>query len=425
MTETAHALPVTVHRESYVALHELVVRREDEQVIAGRVATETFVALPEIGGHALEVFAAERSVADAEAVLAARTGAPVDLVEFVESLVELGFVRSVDGRPVGAEEPRSASLPWLRPRHCAWLFGLPATIAFMALVVAAIATVVVGPSRLVPHSSDFFWSSHLSLVIAGNTGMVLAALALHELAHLAAARSLGVNARFTLGTRLQNLVAQTDVTGLWALPRRRRYRAYLAGMASDLALLSGAVLALGHLTLPDTVRAVLSALVLLLMLALARQFQLFMRTDVYFVLADLLGAKNLMEDAAAYVGSQARRLTGLLRSPHRLAPVADVLRSLPQRERRNVRIYAPVMVVGCTVSLTVALVYGLPIILGFYARGIDAVVTGAARGDVARALDGAVGVGVPGTLQALFVVVLVRGRAARTRAVLRRLRTTG
>ncbi len=41
-------------------------------------------------------------------------------------------------------------------------------------------------------------------------------IALHELGHLATARAAGAPARISLGTRLQFLVAQTDVSGVWA-----------------------------------------------------------------------------------------------------------------------------------------------------------------------------------------------------------------
>jgi len=297
-----------VHRDSRLDLHELIVRREDEHVIAGRVATETFVALPEIAEQALALLAREPSVGEAEEALREQTGADVDLVGFAGNLVDLGFVRAVDGRPAGAAQaPVRTSLPWLRPEHCRWLFGAPAKLLFGALLLAAIVTLALDPD-LVPRASDFFWNDHTSLVLAGNTVMFLSGLALHEISHLAAARSVGASGRFSLGTRLNKLAAQTDVTGLWAVPRRERYRTYLAGMACDLLLVSLAVLTLAHLHLPTDLQQALSAFVLLSVFRLGSQLQLYMRTDIYFVLADLLRAKNLMQDAAAYVLSQVGRV---------------------------------------------------------------------------------------------------------------------
>ena len=68
------------------------------------------------------------------------------------------------------------------------------------------------------------------------------ALAVHELAHLATARARGVHARIGLGTRLQILVAQTTVSGLWGCPRSVRLRVYLAGVVSDLTIISAGYL---------------------------------------------------------------------------------------------------------------------------------------------------------------------------------------
>ena len=423
MPEAPPAAPQAVHRDSRLDLHELVIRREDEHVIAGRVATERFVALPEIAEPALALLARERSIGDAEEALKAQTGADVDLVGFAGSLVDLGFVRAIDGRAVGAEdEPVRTSLPWLRREHCRWLFGTAAKLLFGALLLAAIVTLALDPD-LVPRASDFFWSDHTSLAIAGNAVMFLSGVALHELAHLAAARSVGASGRFSLGTRLNKLAAQTDVTGLWAVPRRQRYRTYLAGMACDLLLLSIAVLTLANLDLSTDLHRAVSAFALLAVFRLGSQMLLYMRTDVYFVLADLLKAKNLMEDAAAYVLSEVRRAARRLRRPREAPPPPDVLRALSPRERRNVRIYAPVMTVGSTAALAFAAVYGVPIVVELYVQGIDAVRTGVADNDASRLADGLVTLGVQGGFQGLFLYVLVRDRGARVRTVLGRLRT--
>jgi putative peptide zinc metalloprotease protein len=410
----------TVDHDSRLELHELVVRDEDEHVIVGRVATAEFVALPPIGRRALELLAQRSSVGEAEAALSAERGTPVDLVGFAGSLVELGFVRAVNGEPVAAEAPAAPSLPWLAPAHCRWLFGRPVKLLY-ALALAAAAVTVARQPGLVPAYGDFFWSSHTSVVLAVNTLMVVAVVALHELAHLAAARSVGVAGRISLGTRLHLLVAQTDVTGVWALPRRRRYRVYLAGMAWDLLLVSALVLALGHLALPGGLRELLAALVLVLVFGLLGQLQIYLRTDLYFVLADLMATKNLAEDAAAYALSCARRAGGLLRAPARRAAAVDVLRALPPRERRNVRLYAAFMVAGSLVALSVFAAYGLRIVIELYGQALAAIADGAAGGDLARLGDGALTFTVQAGFQLLFVWVLVRNRGARMKAVLARL----
>ncbi|MER7272495.1 hypothetical protein ABT344_29915 [Micromonospora carbonacea] len=76
------------------------------------------------------------------------------------------------------------------------------------------------------------------------------------------------------------------------------------------------------------------------------QFLVFMRTDVYFVLQDVAGARNLYADGAAYARWWLRRAA---RRPGR-----DPSLALPARERRAVRWYALLLVVGTAACLTAA-----------------------------------------------------------------------
>nr|WP_199835730.1 MULTISPECIES: hypothetical protein [unclassified Streptomyces] len=64
-----------------------------------------------------------------------------------------------------------------------------------------------------------------------------------------------------LGTRLQFLVVQTDISGIELAPRRHRLTAYLAGIATNLAFASA--FALATLAVDRTPRRILAALALL------------------------------------------------------------------------------------------------------------------------------------------------------------------
>nr|WP_199822725.1 hypothetical protein [Streptomyces sp. NRRL WC-3744] len=64
-----------------------------------------------------------------------------------------------------------------------------------------------------------------------------------------------------LGTRLQFLVVQTDISGIELAPRRHRLTAYPAGIATNLAFASA--FALATLAVDRTPRRILAALALL------------------------------------------------------------------------------------------------------------------------------------------------------------------
>jgi putative peptide zinc metalloprotease protein len=414
MTETIESSTVAerllggLTPETRVTLYPLTMRLEDEEYIVGRAETGEFVALPEVGGRIVELFRRGCPLGEAQAQLQQEYGAEVDLDDFVASLVELGFVQALDGHRLETAEAPRPNLAWLQARHVRWLFSRPVQFIYLILLAAAAFTLVTRP-ELFPRYQDFFWSPITSLVILVNTAIVMTNLALHELAHLVAARSLGVPARIGLGTRLHNLVVQTDVTGLWAVPRRQRYRVYLAGMAWNLFGMSVAFLLLAYAPLAALARDLLQALVLAVFLGVLWQFEFYMRTDMYFVIMDLLRCHNLFGDSLAYLRYRARRLW------RRVFPTADAapanpLDHLPTHERRKVSLYAWFVLVGSTVSLIVFALYGLPILVELFVKAGLSVWQGVAQRQLWPFLDGAATLAIEGGLQVAFVVTFLRNR---------------
>jgi putative peptide zinc metalloprotease protein len=107
-----------------------------------------------------------------------------------------------------------------------------------------------------------------------------------------------VPARIRIDRRLYLLVLETDLTGLWGLPRRRRYWPLLIGvgfLAVVLAVVLAARLAAGAglwQPAPGLAR-LLAALTLLQVASIGMQFFVFMRTDLYTVLVAATGCSNL------------------------------------------------------------------------------------------------------------------------------------
>lgn len=391
-----------------VLLRPLSVQPDDDpdSVVVGRPEIGEFVSLPALYGEAVELLGAGLTVGEAGRRIEAEHGVELDVAQLVEVLVDLGFVARVNGTdlPDPAGELPPPHLPWLAERHVRWLFGRPMKALWAAVVGAALVTLVVRPD-LVPAYGDFFWSDYVGLTTLVNTAMFSVVISVHELMHLMAARSLGTPARIGFGTRLHNLVVQTDVTAIWSVPRRSRYRVYLAGIACDLFLLSVLLLVLGHAGPPEPVAALLRALALVIMLSVPLQLHVYMRTDMYFVLADLLRCRNLFGDGLAYARHLPRRALAALR---RSSPPADPSAGLPARERRAVRIYAVLLVPSATIALGMFAVYTLPIVVTALARALVAVWDGLHGGAVLLGVDGALFLLVEGGIQVLFVVTFVR-----------------
>lgn len=166
--------------------------------------------------------------------------------------------------------------------------------------------------------------------------------------------------RIRFGTRLQFLTAQTEVSGIWLAERRVRLTVYLSGMALDAALCAVCLL----LTATTGPHPALSVVALTALVMLSAQFLVFMRTDLYFVLQDVTGCRNLYGDSVAYAAHVCRRV--LLRRS------ADPLARLPRAEGRWVRAYTALLVAGTALCLWLAAAVTVPATLGLLAGAVRA-----------------------------------------------------
>ncbi|MFC4586283.1 hypothetical protein [Sphaerisporangium corydalis] len=175
---------------------------------------------------------------------------------------------------------------------------------------------------------------------------------------------------------------------------------YLAGMAMDAvscsaALVLSAVLG-GH--------PVLSLIALTSITMLATQFLVFMRTDVYFLLQDLTGCRNMYRDASAYFRHLALRALA--------RPSRDPLAALPRRERRSLRGYTVLLVAGTTACLGVAFTVTLPATLTLLAQATTALTSPT---DPLATLDAATVILSIAAFQALWAHTWWRRHAPRLR----------
>ncbi|MFG3709547.1 PqqD family protein [Micromonospora sp. NPDC047730] len=401
----------TLGSASSVRFHPLTMRVSDddpETYVVGRAEVGEFVELPAVGVEAVRRLDDGKPLGDVEAWLATEFEAEVDLAEFVTDLVDAGFVSVIDGQAVAdPHQLRPSHLPWLTARHVGWLFGTPAKLVYAALVAVTAFTLVRRP-ELLPTFRDFYWTEYSGLAVLVNTVLFSAAATLHELSHLAAARSWGAPARISFSTRLHHLVMQTDVTAVWSVPRKKRYRVYLSGLFCDLAVVCVALLVIAYAEPHPLVGRLLGALVVTVVIAMVLQAHVYMRTDLYFVLLDLLRCRNLFQDGLAHARHLAAR-AGHAVLPRWVPPAGeDPVLALSDRERWAVRCYAVAVVVGSTLALASFVLYGLPIIwYGVMSAG-SAVVAGLGGDDLLRAADGAMLLLVEGTLQGIFLVTLYR-----------------
>ena len=312
-----------------------VVRDGPDDYVIGN--GERFVNVPEIAADVVALLDGTRTVDEVRAEIHRARGVDVDVAGFVRGLDAAGLLRPPE-RPPNLWDRISPAVA--RP------FFSPAANVLIGLVTCAALAAVIARPEILPSYDEIVWADSLAFTLSFAVGSWLLVF-VHEFSHILAARSLGVRAELSLGTRLQFLVVQTRVTGIWQAPRRARYRVHLAGMRTDLLLVSACLCAL-YFTDNDVVRLVM----LICLSQIVWQFLFFMRTDVYFAYANLTGNKNLMDDAQNYLRARLAR---------RPAP------GVPPSVRR----YAWFVVLGRILGLGFFAGYTVPLTVVTCARALD------------------------------------------------------
>jgi putative peptide zinc metalloprotease protein len=376
----------TVAGGSRVRLRPLCERRDGDGWVIGRIETGDFISVPDVAHRVITLLGEGRAVDEVTATLRTETGGSFAVADFVAALDGLGFLAAVDGRIREDSVHPRPSLPWLRPGHVRWALHPLAPVVVAGFAVAGVVMLALHPA-LLPSYRVLVWSRHAGLVLAVNAAIAWTLILVHELAHLVTARAAGAPARITLSTRLQFLAAQTDVSGVWAAPRRTRMTVYLAGMCIDVCNAGTCLLILGLADPHGLVRNLLAVVVAETLLALPIQFMVFMRTDVYFVLQDLTGCANLYADGSAYLRYLGRHVTR--RVDPAAGPHPDPSRGHPPLQRRAVRIYSIVLLAGTAICLGIELVVSLPTLITLLVRAVAEI-----GGTLAAALDGSVALGI-------------------------------
>lgn len=390
---------------SRITFYPLIRRCEDGIYIVGRVETGEFISLPEVGIQVIDILQNKHSLEESTSLLMNSFGINVDIKTFIEELVKLGFVETIDDFNVHAYKPKISNFNWLKPQHIYFLFNRTATICYTVLATIAFITLIKNP-RLVPSYQDFFWASSTSLVLVGNTAITVANIALHELAHLAAARSLDLPARISLSTRLHNLVVQTDVSSLWSVPRRYRYRVYLAGIVWELIFCSTALIVLAYIPLIPMVKGLIKALILTQFFGITWQFYFYMRTDIYFVIQELLRCHNLFTDSVNYLNFCVKKTNYMLFKRKINKSISNPLISVPIQERNKVIVYSWLVLIGSIVSLCIFFTYNLPILIELLIKACMSIWHGIALWKIEHFLDGFITLLIEGTIQFIFLITL-------------------
>lgn len=329
-------IDLTLDDRAIVLLHDLETTPDGEDVVVGRRGTNCYLALSPAAAVVVTWFGPTATIGDIREHMRAEYGDDVTLAPLLEALWTAGFVRSLDGCAVAGDDcgdDRPAA-PASVSRLANWMCSWPAAAIALATVIAAAVVAARHPSYL-PHASDIRAARQSPIAIAWCGIVAILMLVKHEIAHVLAARRVNVVARWRLRRRWLFPVVCTDLTDLWSVPRAKRYLPFAAGMASDVFALAVVVIVtavairLGRLGIVEYLK--LAALVLVSMLVW--QLNVFWKTDLYYIVCNAVGTRNLDADARRF-----------LRGAFRGAPML-------------VRTYAGVMIAGIGLWIAVLVIY--------------------------------------------------------------------
>jgi len=346
-------------------------QRDGEDLIIGRADLGSFAAVPAEAVEILDQLAEGRTVGEVQDLYETRYGETLDLEDFLRTMASKGLVRphSPETRDAPAIErsPRGLRFSWISQRFARALFSAPMLVLQGVLIVAGVVLVLTKPG-LLPGRQALYFTDHRTLKTLTVLLLGYATLLIHELGHLLAARAVGVESSLGLSHRLWVLVAETDLTGLWAIPKKKRYLPLLAGPmfdAASVALLLLVLAAAGRWSwnLPGTLVELARALVVVYWLRLLWQCFFFVRTDFYYVLASLFDCKNLLGDTEAFLRNGFARLFSWVRFTDQS--------HLPPTERRMIRVYGVVWLIGRAAAFWVLFFVTIPLFAA-YSKGIGA-----------------------------------------------------
>jgi putative peptide zinc metalloprotease protein len=357
-------------RDAVLTVLPFTQQKEGDEVIIGRPETNVFLAVPPEAVEILTELSRGQSIGSVSDSYQRKYGEVPDLDDFLELLEAKGIVSSGAAKN-GAGDVRTATKPAGKaPRYhfsnlpqslAQRIFSKPVLFVSLAIVVFAAYLCAVHPG-LAPRTNDLYFPDYRALSWLILLLASYATLFIHEMAHLVAARALGVSSRLGISHRLWYLVAETDLTGLWSVPKEKRYLPMLAGVIVDavsgslLLLLVYADQAHGQLFSPFAIR-LMRAMAFTYLMRIAWQCLLYIRTDFYYVIAAFFNCKSLMRDTETYLRNRLSRFIPKIRKVNQS--------SIPAAERRVIAAYSFLWVGGRIAAVVLLCIVTIPLAIRY------------------------------------------------------------
>ena len=198
-------------------------------------------------------------------------------------------------------------------------------------------------------------------------------LFIHEFAHFCTTKAVGGEAIMRISYRYVYIVAETECFHLGVLTKKQRYLIYLAGITIDIFIVGVLYWFLFISKIANIHLGLLYnffiAVILLELLGIVWQSNVFLETDLYNFLSEYLSIDNLRSDAIKYIKLQTKKWKQVLFFPFQQVllfflqnrlQATDDLRVLSKSEKNKLRIYV-IFLIGGLLFITIEFIfYSIP-----------------------------------------------------------------
>nr|HEU4962887.1 hypothetical protein [Bacilli bacterium] len=286
---------------------------------------------------------------------------PEDVHDFIVHLAEANFVHRINGKLISETMAEPKFKKRKENRFVSRFFFNRAAWSFYALCLLGIFLLLYADPALRPKGADLFISESGVLsflfILVGTWVVVF----IHEFGHVFAARKVGLDGKINWGYRTVLLVIETDVSDIYSVPRRDRYAVYLGGLAWTCTAVF-LMMAVQWLPLSELWMRIARFFVLLQMQTFVMQFLFFMKTDLYFAVANYFKSDFLNEKFTALM----RDLLVL-----KIKNIKQTFREWDEQERKLVKAYTAYNIAGVLIAIYLFAVIDIPVILEYLDRSLN------------------------------------------------------
>jgi hypothetical protein len=289
---------INIHTNSKIKTLPISSSFIDNELILGSTSFHSsFIKTNQIGLETIDYLNQGFSFSQTECLLKEKYNRFISIRGLVETLFDANLIYSIDNHNlmdrIGIYNPLEVE----RKKFIEILFSKPAYLIYSIIFIWASA-VLFTKADLYEYIFKNFLMRSLNYPII--TFFLLLFMVLkHEIFHFLAAISLNVPASIKLGYRFVFLTLETQADSIYLLPKFKRQRFYLSGIIGDIIFISVIIVVYSFFNLFNIswCHYLLTVFSVQIFISILFQFDIFLKTDIYFVFTDLIGKENLYSES--------------------------------------------------------------------------------------------------------------------------------